>query len=338
MEKEVQRSSKSTGASTGEDNLNLFVFQKLQEGERPSTISKKYNIKKSTLQYHLHSLIVQGLINKIGYGVWETSSNSTEKEVQKSTAVANINGKKVELLKQDSARGHAFQITFQLPKDLLNWNKREEIFEKIGYNFKKLKVPSNSQAIVFKGRKIHLTNKSIIIYEKESFIEETARESQSKAIEHFLRLIKQLERDLPANFSFGGRYRFRVTRQHYSLIKNALAKQYNDEGKKLEIYNDKGLWFLIDNSFNLNEAETIHSKTAVQDNEKVQDFFNGLKKLEGYTPQFVTNSIGVLAENWNAYGMHIKSHITAIQKLGVGIEIQNKIFAELIQAIKEMKR
>lgn len=324
--------------STEDENLMLFIFQQLKSGLRPSKILEELDMKQTAFQYYISSLKQGGFIKKVGYGTWEILKDYDKKNIKKSTAVANIKGNKFDVLLPDSVRGHAFQFVLQLPQNLKNWDKREEIFAKIGYKFKKLQIPVNSQAIEFKGRKVHLTDKSIIIYEKESFIEETAKESQSQAIDHFLKLIKQLEKDLQASFSFGNRYRFRVSRQHYSLIKNALAKQYNDVGERLEVYNDKGLWFLIDNSFNLNEAETVHAKTAVSDNKKVQDFFNGVKQLEGFTPQFVTDSIGSLAQNWNEYGLNIKSHIKAIQDLGAGVEQYNKGISEILKAIKELKK
>lgn len=274
----MEKEAKEVQKSTGDKNLNLFIFNRLKEGVRPSNICKELGIKKTAIQYYLSSLKENGFIKKIGYGTWEILKDYDKNKFKKSTAVANINRDKFELLKPDSVRGHAFQFILEIPSDLRNWDKREEILNKLGINFKKLKVPENSQAIEFKRKKIHLTNRSIIIYEKESFIEETAKESKSKAIDHFLKIIKQLERDLQANFSTFGKYHFRVARQHYSLIKNALAKQYNDSGDKLQVYNWKGLWFLIDDSFNLNEAETLHPISAVNDNEKVQNFFNSLKE------------------------------------------------------------
>ena len=313
-------------------NFYMSIYSLIEKGKYPSQIAQELGVTRQRVSYYLSSLKRDGLIEKIGYGVWQTCKKINPQDVKKSTRVATNNLQSKESLKQDSVRGHAFQFKLELPDNLgANWRKREEIFEKLGIKFKKLNIFGGGQVLNFKGRKIWITNKSIIIYEKESFISEKARECKSQAVNHFLKLIKRLERDLRANFSHYGKYKFRVTRQHYSLIKNALAKQYNEQGEKLEIYNDKGLWFLIDNSFNLNEAETVHPKTAVQDNEKVQDFFNGLKTFEGYTPQFVVNSIGQLSNNWNQYGVHIKSHIKAVQDLGNGVQ-------ELVSLIKEMKK
>jgi hypothetical protein len=124
---------------------------------------------------------------------------------------------------------------------------------------------------------VHLTNSSVIIYEKESYIADLAKDAKSNAINHFFRLVRGLERHLKADFSTCGQYKFRVTRQHYALIKNALAKQYDEKGQRLELYAANGIWFVIDNSYNLKEAETVNPKDADIDNEKVQNFFNSLK-------------------------------------------------------------
>jgi len=313
-------------------NFYMSIYHLIQKGKYPSQIARELGTTRQRVSYYLSSLKRDGLVEKIGYGVWQTCKKINPEDVKKSTRVTIDNPQSKESLKQDSVRGHAFQFKLDLPDNFgSNWEKREEIFDKLGIKFKKLNIFGGGQVLNFRGRKVWITNKSIIIYEKESFISEKAKECKSQAINHFLKLVKGLEREFRANFSHYGKYKFRVTRQHYSLIKNALAKQYNDEGQKLEIYNDKGLWFLIDNSFNLNEAETVHPKTAVQDNEKVQDFFNGLKTFDGYTPQFVVNSIGQLSNNWNQYGVHIKSHIKAVQDLGNGVQ-------ELVSLIKEMKK
>lgn len=235
--------------------------------------------------------------------------------------------------KEDMVRGHAFMFKLNLPSNLKNWGKREEIFKKINLDFDPLILGGTvrGQKLYFKGRKVWLTEHSIIIYEQSSYLSDTAQLAKDYAIADLLTLVKALERRLQADLSFAGKYKFKVSRQHYSLIKNALAKQYNREGKKLEIYNSSGLWFLIDNSYNLNEAETVHPITAVKDNEKVQNFFNGLKGQEGYTPAFVITSIGKNAENLENYAVHLKSHVQSIKDLGVGVK-------ELTKVVKELKK
>jgi len=309
-QEEVQKTTRSS-------NLNLFIYNQIKAGLRPSKICEKFNIKKSTLQYHLSIIKRSGFVKRIGYGVWEICKEFNPQEVQKSTKVTYQQLRKYSnFFKSDTVRAHAFQFKLKLPK-LRNWENREKVFLKKNINFKPLKFGGivRGQSINFRGRKIWLTNKSIIIYEKSSYLSDTAEESKQQAIHDLIVLIKSLERMLGANFKIASKYVFKVSRQHYSLIKNSLAKQYNQEGKKLGVYSAEGLWFVIDNSFNLHEAETLHPKTADIDNKKVQDFFNGVKQFEDYTPQFVVNTMQGIQQNQLIFAQNIKSHIKAVQDM-----------------------
>lgn len=271
--------AKEVSKSTRRKISDLFIVQQLKKGLRPSQICEEFSLNKKTLQYHLSSLRRRGIINKIGYGVWEIKKELPQKEVSKSTRVGRHNTQKFRLLlRPDIVRGHAFQFVLSLPKNMRNWDRREELLTEAGIKFEPLAhIFGGGQRIILNGNKVHLTNKSIVIYEQESFIADLASESQSHAISHFLAFVKALERHLRADFSTFGVYRFKVTKQHYALIKNALAKQYDKEGKKLQCYAANGLWLEIDNSFNLHELETPHPRTSVDDNEKVQKFFNYVK-------------------------------------------------------------
>jgi len=51
-------------------------------------------------------------------------------------------------------------------------------------------------------------------------------------------------------------YRFTTSREHYGMIKNEMARQYNDKGDKLFISDDEGIWLWIDDSHGLAELET----------------------------------------------------------------------------------
>lgn len=256
-------------------NFYLSILESIKLGSNPAQIKLELGISKQALNYYISTLKKAGCIRKKGYGVWEFVKDYHKRSKNKLIRVAKITPYN---LKPDMVRGHAFQFTLRLPENLRNWDKRAELLKKINIPYKELNLFGGGQAIEFKGRKIHLTNKSIVIYEKESFICELAKESYSQAVNHFLTIVKALERHLRANFSQHGKYKFRVTRSHYALIKNALAKQYDKDKKRLYVYSDKGLWFLIDNSFNLHEAETVHPKTSLKDNEMVQKHFNFVKR------------------------------------------------------------
>lgn len=273
------KKAKELQKTTRRKNLKLIAFELIKKGFRPSQICPILDIKETALQYHLSTLKEQGFIKKVSYGVWEILKEFDQKELQKTTRVARNNwGSKFEVLKQDQVRAHAFQFKLLIPEGLRNWDKRAEILKNKGIEFEQLNhLFGGGQSLDFKGRKVHLTNSSIIIYEKESYIADLAKGAKSMAIHHFLKIVMALEKHLRANFSTQGQYKFRVARQHYALIKNALAKQYDEKGQRLEVYSANGLWFVIDNSYNLHEAETVHPKEADIDNEKVQNFFNSLK-------------------------------------------------------------
>ncbi len=331
-------------------NSNLFILQQLKQGKRPSQIASEFNIPKSSLQYHLDQLKDLGLISKIGYGVWEvigdfdsdnfmqqTSSNTTHvalDNIQTSTKQVKADAI-LRKLKQDEVRGHAFMFVLRIPPNLRNWNneKREQILEKLGIEYERLKIKGGGQRILYKRRKIWLTNKSIIVYEKSSYFSESAKGAKSLAIQKFISLIKSLERDLHADFSFHANreYHFKVSRQHYALVKNALAKQYDEEGKKLKVYTakNKALWFIIDNSYNLHEAETVHAETADEDNKKVQAFFNSLKE-KPLTTDFILESIWGLTRVQQMYAENIRTHINAVKNL-------DKSASELLELIKNLK-
>jgi len=301
------------------EDFYLTILDLIEKGHNPAEISKELRITKQRLNYHLTSLKSKGLIRKLGYGVWERSKNIALEEVKDYTKVT---------LTPDTVRGHAFVIKYELPKNLKNWEKREQILTELGIGFAKLNILGNAQGIMFKDHKVWLTDRSIIVYgkPKESYFADNSHIAKERAMAYFMGLLRALESVLHANF--GAKIRFKVSRQHYALVKNALAKQYDQEGKKLEVYSEKGLWFLIDNSFNLNEAETVHPLSAEHDNKKVQDFFNGLKQLEGFTPQFVSDSIGQVTQNQMMFAENMKSHIAAIQALASGVQELTKTVRE----------
>lgn len=295
-------------------NFYSRIIELLKEGKRPFEIIKELNISKQSLNYYIKQLKAINAIIKLPDNTWEVKEINLE-EVKKTTGTALNN------LPQDSVRGHAFQFTYQLPENLKNWDKREDFLKNNNIKYENLYLGSKvvGQKLIFRDRKIWLYDKKIIINEKASFIAEEASKAQSQAINHFLILLHGLQNLLKANFLVS-KMRCRVTNQHYALIKNALAKQYNDAGQQLHVYDEKGLWFIIDNSFKLDEAETIHPKTAVTDNKKVQEFFNGIKKYDGFTPEFIVNTLAKQTMNLDYHAENMASHVKAVQELAQGVK------------------
>lgn len=310
----------------------MVVYNYIKIGLSPVDICKKLGKSKTSIQYYLSNLKHNGLIEKIGYGVWETSKPF--KEVQKTSRHGRVSSD-LNLFSSDRVRGHGFMFKVRLPV-LDGWVDRVKVFEKLGVRFSYLNIAGGGQKLVFRGRKVWVTNKSIIIYEKASFLSDSAGVSKNHAVSELLKVIRGLEGLLKADFRVGGKYKFCVCRQHYALVKNALAKQFDAEGKRLNVYCDGGLWFLIDNSFNLHEAECVHVKTGVSDTNKVQSFFNGLKVVDDYTPGKVLEMLGktasvqeTISENQVLYAKNIESHIAAIKQLGLSVKELTKIVKEL---------
>jgi len=320
QKKEVQNQDTR---STTKKNLYLTIIKYISNGLQPPAICKLENISKTALQYYLNKLKRAGAIYKIAYGTWAVSKEVLI-ELKRSTNSSQVGSPQStppSHLLPGEVRGHAFVFTLSIKKGLRNWEKRVQFLEAKNIAFKTLNIPGGGQRILFKGRKIWLTKESIVTYEKESYFAQTAKEAQDYAIYNYIALVKKLEKYLHADFTLGSqgkKYKFKVSRQHYALVKNALAKQYDIEGKKLNIYTENGLWFLIDNSFNLHEAETVHPETADSDSKKVQDFFNSLKDYP-LTTDFVLSAMNGIQHNQQLFAQNMSSHVQAVQDLKAAV-------------------
>jgi len=91
----------------------------------------------------------------------------------------------------------------------------------------------------------------------------------------------------------------------------------NEEKVRIRLYSteDNKLWFEIDNSFNLNEAETVHKETAQQDMQNiVQPFFNDLRdNFSGDVPT-VSKILGLIT-NLTEQSLETAKDLNAVVKL-----------------------
>jgi len=256
-------------------------------------------------------------------------------------------------LKADLVRGHAFLFKVKIKPNLRNWSRRYEYIKTRFPKLKPRKFNNNAVGIIFKGKKIHLCSKSIVIYDKESYINQFASKSKSYAIYELIELIKSLENKFnnPGVFTINGCYKFTVCREHYALVKNSLAKQHRINGEKLKIFNTEGLWMLIDNSYNLDEWEILKNKEkdpkqAVNDSEALQSYWNDHKDTKfKVTPSFILQSLDKNSEQLNkmTYALEIvksnqqifdknhESHLKVLNKLGDAVD-------ELRKEIKRFRK
>lgn len=290
----------------------LDITNSIKKGKNPTQIAKDFGISKQRLNYYLSTLKAKGIIKRVGYGVWEIDP---VQEVKISTQHTSP--------QPDHVRGHAFIWKVQAKHINISW--KEYLDQKqIPYKLVGMaKVPR----IEVKGKKIWLGQKNIVIFDSDSFFAKNALESRKLAVFSLLQTLKALQTILGIEIKD---FRFTPRREHYSLIKNALAIQCNEKGEKISVYNEKGQWLVIDDSLGLGELENV-GPDAFATNPQLQKWWNEQKETKfQVTPNFIMNTMNGIQQNQLIFAENMKSHIEAIQKLGNAVE-------KLTQKIEELK-
>lgn len=295
------------------------ILTYMKEGLSPSMICKKYNIPKQTLTYPLDKLKKLGCIVKEGYGAWRYI-----KEVPNQPK-GGISGKYGTSQKQ--IRGHAFIWKIEFFEDIL-W---EKFIKKSNINYQ-LICNKKVFRIMLNNRKIWLTKKGMIIYEPIDFFGRSSFQVKGTAVFEMDKLIKSLLKKLKIRFM---PYKFTTSREHYAIIKNGLAKQYNDKKEKLFVYGEGGgVWLWIDHSKGIHELETKDPNI----NRKIQKWYNSHKKTNfDVTPEFVLNAIQKNAEHLEYHAENMKSHVgatkdlsQATKTLSKNLEKQTELFERMV--------
>ena len=282
MEKEVKNNPKID-----------IVLNHIKAGKMPFLLVKNDIMSKSLLTYYLTSLKSKGLIRHLGKGVWEI----------------------VQTLPKDAStreiRGHAFIWKIKLPKEIKGWKERESILDHA-------KIPlihaGKTIRIEIKGKKVWLCNRSIIIYEPKSFWDCRPSGTRRLAVYELLETIKALESKIGIKL---GKFKFSVKREHFSITKNELANQCNKQGEKIRVRDNGELWFEIDDSYNLDEAEFYKTKSysGLVNSTGAQGYFNSHKNTNWkVTPEFILNTLAIQQNQLNQYSEQIKSHLALIQE------------------------
>lgn len=288
------------------------IYSYLSQGKTPADICSILKISKQAISYYLRALKTSGSIKKVGYGVWETL------------------GYKYKQVKKDgvgrSIRGHGFTFTLNLPK-IPNWSKREDFLKKENIPFININK-TNVQRIYFRNHKIWLCEHRIVIYypSGKSYFSDSAEKSSSLAVYDLQQLIIGLENLFKIEFKVNKNYQFKVSRQHFARIKDELAKQCNKEGKKIEIRLDKG-WFLIDNSFNLNEAETQGEGAVSYMDDNYTPFIRSLMERP-FTAYDFENMYKTVKEMTLGYNENIKKHLKVMDDISLTLKMIRKEMKE----------
>lgn len=318
--KEVPKSEENVQKKFG----LVQVLEKLKAGLYPAQISKKYNIPKQTLTYSLDKLKELGCIKKVGYGVWEVLKEVPKVPIRpKGTLKVKVRTSIKEI------RGHAFiwKIEFISPYDWMDAIKK--------YRRKKLSFSAICRGkvarTIFNNRKIWLTKKGLVIYEPLDFLGRSSFEVKGTAVFEMDRLIKGLMKELNLKIK---QYRFTTSREHFAMVKNELARQYNDKKEKMMIRGDDGtIWLWIDHSKGEHELETGDPNISRQ----VQNYWNINKKhsfkinadyiLKNFKQS--ADQIKKNAEHLEFHAENMRSHVGAIKELGEGVNRLTKMLERM---------
>lgn len=229
-----KNSQKKYKLSPQNKSLYLSVFELIKQDKRPSQISKILKLSPQHLQYYTTLLKKNGLIERVGYGVWAT----------KRSINFHLRGDSKRSIKK--VRGHAFIWRVKIDKKF-NWL---ELLKDKNYSLVRGIIPR----VIINNKKIWLSKDKILIYENKSFYGINALESRKFAVYELIETLKKLERYFSISL---GKYYFKPIKEHFGLIKNELARQCNDKGEKIKISDNlDGDWLWIDDSESLAELET----------------------------------------------------------------------------------
>ena len=294
---------------TRKKNFYLAILTELKITTNLTNIKKKLSLSKQQLNYYLRELKKKGFIYSKGFGWWELSKKG------KNPTKYGI------FLKEDSIRGHAYIWETEIESIPKKWNKRIEVLDSKGINYKLVGVLKTTPRIKVLGRKVWLCNDHLRIFdiEKSSYYGDNAKDSRRNSKLQAIRIIHSLENKLGLKLN-PNKIKFR--KEHYALIRNQLAIDQNEKSIIWRIKDEEGNeWLLIDDS--LGEGGEIENigKKAFKTNPKLQKYWNDIKNTNfKVTPTFILNTMNGIQQNQVMFDKNFQSHLEVINKLGNAVD------------------
>jgi hypothetical protein len=174
------------------------------------------------------------------------------------------------------------------------------------------------------GTTIKTYNNSIEIYLNKSFYAEDEHKSTKDMLEYARRLITRIENDFNIILIKARSQNIQVVNAHYAETNNEYAQELEKQGKLLKIHttDDGKLWFVIDNSFNLHERETLHPKTAKDDSETISAFFNDIRDKNPPIMSKLIENLQIISEQQRNTQAQIRETATGLNTLTKWLEKQ----------------
>lgn len=166
-------------------------------------------------------------------------------------------------------------------------------------NSKYESIRKESNYVTIDDNTIRLSKDSIEVYSKQSFFSDTVDKATYKSVLYFDKLFRRLENEFKIIILKHRKQNIKLVNCHYAEINNEIAKDCNVKKEKMRFYcrDDGKLWFLIDNSFNLHESETVHPETSKDDMNALKNFFDDIREHPTTMTEVLTLIKSLTAEN-----------------------------------------
>jgi len=180
---------------------------------------------------------------------------------------------------------------------------------------------TSNNLIFLDNNTIRLYPHSLEIYSGQSFYGSDAQEATSKSFEYWQTFFIQLANQLKIILVKDRKHNIKLVKSHYAETNNELARDSIEKQYLIKIIakEDNKIWFEIDNSLNLHEAETIHPETSKQDMaEVIVPFFNDLRENHPLN----------LSQLTNVLNQSLKVNLETASGLNAVVKILNLIVRE----------
>ena len=199
------------------------------------------------------------------------------------------------------------------------------------FNIKLLHIPNSYERLIktknlfyFKDNTIRLYSNSIEVYAnpKLHFWGDDIQVATSKSFKYWNNFFHELQDRFGFLIIKGANTKIKQVNAHYSEVENELAEDSIEKKVNIQIRatEDNKVWFIIDNSYNLKEAEFIKPETAKQDGERIVKHFNEIRDNNIFSPLEVHQAIQDLTQNSLENAQLLKGLILTIDKLNLKVD------------------
>lgn len=325
---------------------------KKRGSQKGSQNSEKGSQKRFTLRTDANSKITSSQANvlKLYTQFYLTVKQIAQRRQTSTRAVYKILNRLAEkgLLQKDLKKGFT-NPDRSPPKTIRNLIKKKQspqhfirlhllqVHEKILYPSRKYQQVQ--QQII----KIDLYGNTVLLYRDslEIYVSESASgEDEDRALMIGLYLLHKIETKLENLYHIilnkQGVTNKRIVNWHFSETDNEMAKDVNAKKEKYRFYSrqDGRLWFLIDDSWHLNELECVHPETAKDDMHTMRLFLNDLRENPMTFGRMQKNVMIPVSRTEKK----IDAIMPVIERFSMNVELHLDVLTEMKDTLAEMRQ